>query len=63
MMVTQLQDQVFVLRGPCGEEEWKAIVDGTILAASFNSRGAAAEAAIPVEHTRRRRRATSNLHT
>lgn len=34
---------------------WRVIVDGLVVAAEFNSKGAA-EAAIPVERERRRRK-------
>jgi hypothetical protein len=37
--------------------EWQVIVDGEVVAAPFNSKGAA-EAAIPVERARRARRLT-----
>ena len=44
--------QVYCLRGPTGQPEWHAIVDGIVIPAEFASRGAAI-AAIPVERLRR----------
>lgn len=49
--------EVFIIRIG-GQEVWKAIVDGIVIAADFNSRGAAL-AAIPVERKRRERRRQS----
>jgi hypothetical protein len=43
-----IPDQVFVLRGPAGEECWRAVVSGELLPTDFQSKGAA-EAALQVE--------------
>jgi len=47
--------EVYALRGSDNQPEWHAIVDGIVVPAEFNSRGAAL-AAISVERARRARR-------
>jgi hypothetical protein len=49
--------QVFTIR----EGEWKLLLDGMMVPAEWNSKGAA-EAAIPVERERRARRAAKAAH-
>ena len=52
LLSSDIPDQVFVLRGPHSQEEWRVVLDGHVLPHTWNTRGAAL-AGLQVERRRK----------